>query len=469
MAGSSRGDAVDPVTPVVAEGNPRILVVSDGPVGTRMAAPGIRAYQVARTLHEQVPGARVTLAIPPGPRSDADLARLPFDAVIAGSREAASLAARHDIVVAGRLSLATIPRSFGRRMVLDLYTPHVTEWANAMRWLAKRHRRAALDARRKHLLLELTAADLVLCANGRQRDFFAGVMGTMGMITPQEFDADTSLRSRLAIAPLGIRPHAPPPQTGAIRRALPTIRESDTVLLWNGTIIEWYDVETLLRAMRTVCDERADVKLIFLGTDYPQARAGKRGGIGAGAVREAIDLASELRLLDEHVFFNHGWADDEMAEAFLVEADAAVSTYFDNLETHYSFRVRYLDQLWASLPMVCTAGDEVSEMVARRGLGIAVPAQDMSALVEAIRRMTDAAFRNTCRRNIATAREEFRWERTLRPLIDVCREPPRTPGKGARWFPLAYRTADWFAAEAYEKLRFAYPKKVTGRGHSGLD
>lgn len=469
MAGTSRGDPMDPMTPAASVLQPRILVVSDGPVGTRMAAPGIRAYHVARTLHEHVAGARVTLAIPPGPRSDADLARLPFDSVIAGPREAALLAASNDIVVAGRLSLAAIPRSFGRRMVLDLYTPHVTEWANAMRWLAKRHRRAALDARRKHLLLELTAADLVLCANGRQRDFFAGVMGTMGMITPQEFDADTSLRSRLAIAPLGIRPHAPPPRTGAIRRIFPAIRETDTVLLWNGTIIEWYDVETLLRAMRTVCDERDDVKLIFLGTDYPQARAGKAGAIGAGAVREAIDLARDLRLLDEHVFFNHGWADDDMVEAFLVDADAAVSTYFDNLETHYSFRVRYLDQLWASLPMICTAGDEVSEMVAGRGLGIAVPAQDTSALVEAIQRVTDAAFRDTCRRNMTVAREEFRWERTLRPLIDLCRDPTPTPGKGARWFPLAYRTAGWFAAEAYEKLRFAYPKKVSGRGHSGLD
>lgn len=445
----------------------RILVISDGPVGTRMAAPGIRAFNIARTLHEQVMGAQVTLAVPPGPRSDVDPASHPFVITIAAPADVAELADAADIVVAGRLPLAVLPRAAGRRVVLDLYTPHVTEWANMMRYLGKNHRRAALDARRKHLLLELAAADLVLCANGRQRDFFAGVMGTMGMISPSDFETDPSLGSRIAVAPLGIRPHEPPARSGAIRRVFRAIREADTVLLWNGTIIEWYDVETLLRALRAVCDERDDVKLVFLGTDYPQAKEGAGGSIGAGAVRDAVELARELDLLDRHVFFNHGWADDATSEAFLADADAAVSTYFDNLETHYSFRVRYLDQIWASLPMICTRGDEVAEMVERRGLGITVAAKDQAALAAAIRRMTDAGAREAFRANLHV-REEYRWERTLRPLIEFCARPAESRDKAGRWLPLAYRTADWFVAEAHEKVRFAYRKKLTGRGHSGL-
>lgn len=446
----------------------RILVISDGPVGTRMAAPGIRAFHVARTLQERVPDARVTLAVPSGPRTDVDTSAHPFEIVLADSGEVAELAASGDVVVAGRLPVGALARTLGRRIVLDLYTPHVTEWANMMRYLGKNHRRAALDARRKHLLLELTAADLVLCANGRQRDFFTGVMGTMGMIAPADFDADPTLRSRIAIAPLGIRPHEPPPRSGAIRRAFPSVRESDTVLLWNGTIIEWYDVETLLRALRSICDERDDVKLVFLGTDYPQAKDGAGGSIGAGAVRDAVDLAQKLDLLDRHVFFNHGWADDATSEAFLADADAAVSTYFDNLETHYSFRVRYLDQIWASLPMICTRGDEVADMVERRSLGITVPARDQAGLADAIRRMTDPAARDAFRANLHVAREEFRWERTLRPLIDFCSRSEAAPAKADRRLTLAYRTADWFVAEAHEKLRFAYRKKLLGRGHSGL-
>lgn len=446
----------------------RVLVVSDGPVGSRMAAPGIRAFHIARTLHEHVHGARVTLAVPPGPRSDVDRTSNPFEIVLANSGDVAELAAISDIIVAGRLPVSVLTRSLGRRIVLDLYTPHVTEWANMMRYLGKNHRRAALDARRKHLLLELTAADLVLCANGRQRDFLAGVMGTMGMITPEDFDADPTLCSRIAIAPLGIRPREPKGRSGAIRRAFPAIRETDTVLLWNGTIIEWYDVETLLRALRTICDERDDVKLVFLGTDYPQAKEGAGGSIGAGAVRDAVDLARDLDLLDRRVFFNHGWADDTTSEAFLADADAAVSTYFDNLETHYSFRVRYLDQIWASLPMICTRGDEVAQMVERRSLGVTVPAKDQAALVAAIRRMTDPAARDDFRSNLRVVREEFRWEHTLGTLIAFCSELGEARDKADRRLPLAYRTADWFVAEAHEKLRFAYRKKLTGRGHSGL-
>ena len=185
-----------------------------------------------------------------------------------------------------------------------------------------------------------------------------------------------------------------------------------------------------MRALRTICDERDDVKLVFLGTDYPQAKEGAGGSIGAGAVRDAVDLARDLDLLDRHVFFNHGWADDATTEAFLADADAAVSTYFDNLETHFSFRVRYLDQIWASLPMICTRGDVVSEMVERRSLGVTVPAKDQAALVAAIRRMTDPAARDDFRSNLRVVREEFRWEHTLGTLIAFCSEFRRSTRQG---------------------------------------
>lgn len=448
-----------------------ILCVSLGPVGTRMAAPGIRAFNMARVLQEQVPGARVTLAVPPGDASDLDASSLPFRVTQAAGSDLARLAMESDIIISGSLPTELIPAAARRRFVLDMYSPLVTEWATMSRWVGKRHRRAMLEAKRKHLMMELTVADLVLCANERQRDFVAGIMGTHGMLTPEQVERDHTLRSRIDIAPLGIRPSEPVRRANVMRGVRPGFGEHDLILLWNGTIIEWYDVETLLRAVATVRATRPDVKLVFLGTAYPQAKRGfESKSIGAGAVDDAKALARELDLLDTHVFFNEGWADAATTEQHLLESDIGVSTYFDNLETHFSFRVRYLDLFWASLPIICTQGDVVSEIVEERGLGAAVPANDVPALADAILRLADPAMRAACRSRLDAVREEYRWERTLAPVIDFCASPPRYgPERLNRLWPLAVRSVDWAISEAHEKLRFSYRKKLLGRGYTGLE
>src|SRR5205085_2342128 len=105
------------------------------------------------------------------------------------------------------------------------------------------------------------------------------------------------------------------------------------------------------------------------------------------------------------------WASDDEAEDYLLESDIGVCTYWENLETRYSFRVRYLDLFWAGVPIVCTAGDIVAEMVEARGLGVTVKESDVEGLVTAIRRLADdASLRASCRASLAVVREEFRWE-----------------------------------------------------------
>jgi glycosyltransferase involved in cell wall biosynthesis len=211
-----------------------------------------------------------------------------------------------------------------------------------------------------------------------------------------------------------------------VRGVWPGIREEDTILLWNGTIIEWYDVESLVRAVHRLSRERDDIRLFFLGTEYPgsgEARTGQ--GLSAGATRSAIRMCEELGILDRFVFFNFDWVDYDDTANYLLEADIGVCTYFDNLETRYAFRSRVLDLLWTELPIVCTQGDVLAELVASRPLGIAVAERDEDALVGAIRRLADdKAFVKECKRNLKQAKEEYRWEKVLEPLVDYCSRPP---------------------------------------------
>ena len=180
------------------------------------------------------------------------------------------------------------------------------------------------------------------------------------------YDEDPALHKLIEPAPHGIRPDPLPEHaTPAVRGVYAGISATDKLLIWNGGIIDWYDPATLLRAMAKIREHRDDVKLVFVGGAYPGL-----GSVGLGArFNEAIELSKELGLYNSHVFFDVSWVPYERMKDYMVEADLAVCTYFNNLETHFSFRTRFVDVFWAELPLVCTEGDVLADMVRDRESG----------------------------------------------------------------------------------------------------
>jgi hypothetical protein len=157
--------------------------------------------------------------------------------------------------------------------------------------------------------------------------------------------------------------------------------------------------------------------------------------------RRVMQLADELGLRDRSVVFNTTWVPYERRQDFLLEADVGVSMHFQHLETRLSFRTRMLDYIWADLPIVATEGDAFAEWIERTGTGRVVPAEDPSAIVEAmVGLLGDDAERETCAARIRAEQSAFTWERALRPLVDYCadpwfardiagqKDPTRTPG-----------------------------------------
>jgi hypothetical protein len=143
---------------------------------------------------------------------------------------------------------------------------------------------------------------------------------------------------------------------------------------------------------------------------------------------EAVALAHELGLVGTHVFFNEDWVDYDDRHNYLLEADVGVSTHLDHVETEFSFRTRLLDYLWASLPIVATAGDSLAALVEANDIGIAVPAGDVDALEAALfRLLDDETFNRSCRAAIERIVPEYRWSTVLEPLLEFCRVPTRAP------------------------------------------
>jgi glycosyltransferase involved in cell wall biosynthesis len=427
--------------------NPRILVMTRYHTGRKMASPGIRAYHIARVLAENVPGARVTLAT--ASAEEIASSGLPFGAVPYSAGALTTAVRESDIVIGSRYPLYLFPLLYTKRVVLDMFTPSITEWIELSRWIWRAN--VMLERLARDLFLQMALADFILCANDRQRDLYFGMMSALGRVTPEVYDDDRSLTQLFGLAPYGVRPNEPQHTRRVLKGVWPGIAETDTVLIWNGAIIEWYDVETLIRAIHRISRERNDIKLFFLGTEHPDNPSATTtlGGLGGGTQRFAYDLARELDLVDRFVFFNFGWVDYDDTANYLCEADIGVCTYFESLETHFSFRSRFLDLLWTELPILCTRGDVWAQLVERRPLGVAVPERNEDAMVEAILRLADdRAFREQCKANLRREKEAHRWERVLEGLVDYCSRPAGQAKKRSRLPLLTSALASSLAANA---------------------
>lgn len=395
---------------------PRILILARGYLGSHMSAPGIRATAQARVLAENVPGAQVTLA---GPNADFEQ---PADGAYTltrwSTRNVMQLVARHDIIISSMFPPhvgAFFPK---KRFVVDLFSQYAMEWMEVgLQHYQGHHLSAWVNRTRAVLSMQLTMADFVLTCNERQRDSYIGMMVSLGLISPNVYDNDDSLRRYIDSAPHGIRRELPEEHPPILRGVREGFGRDDKIIIWNGGIIQWYDPATLLEALHRL--GRDDIKLLFLGAAYPGI---KELGVGV-RFQDAKAIARRNGQLDRTVFFEEGWVSHEVAKRYVQEADISVCTYFDNLETRYSHRTRFVDLIWAELPFICTHGDVLAEEVERNGWGMVVPEEDPAALALAIEKLIDDdAFRAQCRANLAAARPSLQWEETMKPLIRFCSE-----------------------------------------------
>ncbi|HEX7095981.1 MAG TPA: glycosyltransferase [Acidimicrobiales bacterium] len=409
-------DALD----VAAAFGPRrkILVVTGDNLTPRMAGPAIRAWQIACTLSREHD---VTLVSTVG----CDLRHPDFATGTVDPERMAELEAWCDIVVFQGYIMHEYPviAASKKIIVVDVYDPFHLEQLEQARDLGEEERRNTVLAATHVLNQQLSRGDFFLCASEKQRDFWLGQLAAVGRINPVTYDASPSLTGLIDLAPFGVSDEPPVHTRAAIKGVVPGIGADDEVILWGGGIYNWFDPLTLIRAVDKLRVRRPNVRLFFMGVQHPNPNVPEMR-----MVVQARRLATELGLVDTHVFFNEQWVEYDDRQNYLLEADVGVSTHFDHIETAYSFRTRILDYLWASLPVVTTAGDSLAGLIASAPAGLTVPAEDVDALEDALFRiLDDAELRARCRANAAAIAEDLRWSKVLRPLVEFCRNPRRAP------------------------------------------
>nr|WP_255633399.1 glycosyltransferase [Demequina sp. TTPB684] len=394
------------------------MIITGSSLGERLAGPAIRARAMARVLAHD--GHEVTLATTAS--LDADASEDAFRSVALRPGDNTGFVALErtvDLIVFQGHAMEQFRSlaSTDRVVVVDAYDPMHLEMLEQ----GREEPRATWDlmVRSRVALLnhQLVRADMVLCASARQRSFYLGQLAALGRISPTTYENDPALERLIAIAPFGLEAEPPVVTRPAVRGVVPGIGDETRIVIWGGGVYSWFDPLLLIRAVHALAQRRPQTALVFLGTRHP-------GQQPMGVVKEAIDLAEELGTLGNSVIFNEDWVPYDERGSFLREANAGVSTHHAHVETEFSFRTRILDYLWAGLPMVVTEGDTFADLVRDERLGVAVPAGDLDALVDALETVLyDADFADAARARVAEVRERYLWETTLEPLRRIAREP----------------------------------------------
>lgn len=404
----------------------RILIITGDRLGTKMAGPAIRCWEMATVLSDA--GCEVTLA------SISEPEKFSNDFKVTGVNEAGGidvLLNSTDVVIFQGFVMFHYPQIIDLEIpvLVDLYDPFHIEAMTQRKHELDWQRYATANSDRQIIDDQLRRGDFFVCASEKQRDLWLGHLAMVKRINPATFDADESLRSLIDVAPFGMPTIPPSKHTDRVLRGVVDgINDDDFLLVWGGGIYNWFDPLTLINAVAKVVKTRPNVKLWFMGSAHPNPDVPKMQ-----MSANAFNLADELGLLGTHVFFNEGWIDYDHRADYLLEANVGVSTHFEHLETRYSYRTRILDYIWSALPIIATEGDTLSDLTAMRTLGIAIPPEDVDALADAIIRLhDDQEFYATCKANLEQIRTEMTWEKSLEPIVHFCLDPKRAPDVGHR-------------------------------------
>ena len=395
----------------------RVLVPIAEPIGGQMSAVGIRQLEVGRALASHCD---VTFASTAETNDDCHGVSIVRCRTHADFR---ALLRDHDVLYTLGLNAdryLDVVRS-GIRVVLDLYTPLAFEvmecWPEVPDAVMEPlHRRSV-----RWTLAQLAQADFIICASEPQKDLWLGMMNAAGVLTVGESRRDPGWHERIAVVPFGVPDERPQARGHPLRDRLPALSNSDFLLLWSSNVLAWQDPDTLIRAMAVVREQNPKIRLVFLGIGEPKPTNGSMYDNAKLPTKRTRILADELGLTNQTVFFMSERVPYREIGMYYRDADAAVATYPDSLETRICLGSRLLDYLWAGLPMIVSGVRLQREFVEGQGLGLVAPPHDVAKLASAILQVKyEVANGSYAPLVFEQAMERLRWSRVVDPIVTYC-------------------------------------------------
>lgn len=403
----------------------RVLVISPDVVGKKMAGPGMRYVEVARVLGGEFD---TTLAI----GIEGSTALDPIEGVKLTSYnhidQLKTLIDSSDVLFCQMFdrNAATYAIEQGKRIVYDFYNALPVETVGAEK-ISGFTNPADKDREYIELLRYFRfccqTGSYFVCSNERQRDWWLGFMMANQGLLPSNLDT-REVQDIIGYATFGMEAGEPQQTHHPIKGKL--TGKNDFVLLWAGGIWDWFDAITPITAVANLAKQHPDIKLVFYGVVHPNKHVGRPKNVD-----RSIEHAKKLGVYQKNVIFLEDWVPAGERSNYLLDADVAISSHIESLETRYAFRTRILDHFWTKLPSIVTSGDWFADYISSRNLGIATPCKDIDATEAAILSLYEnkQQYKDIVA-NIETAREDWRWGNTLKDLTNYIRHyDARAPRK----------------------------------------
>ncbi|MDH5541627.1 MAG: hypothetical protein OEY64_01550 [Nitrospinota bacterium] len=265
---------------------------------------------------------------------------------------------------------------------------------------------------------QISSGDFFICSNERERDYYLGILTMTGKLRPEEYGKGENFNSVIDIAPFGIPRKKPPKGKNILRGKIEGVGKNDFLIIWGGSLWNWYDSLTPVRAMARLVKTSPRAKLVFIPSHHPALKKPSE------MYTKTLNFAKRKGLLNKNVFFHSEWVPYEEHGYYLTEADAGIATFPNHIENRFSFRIRLMDYIWGSLPILTNPGNTLSDLVEKRSLGYVVPCGDDKALAEKIRLLAARpSLSKAIRKNIEAVKNDFYWEKVLKPLAGFFKEP----------------------------------------------
>ena len=216
---------------------------------------------------------------------------------------------------------------------------------------------------------------------------------------------------------------------------------------------------TLVDAIAGIDDPT--IKACFLAGPHPTPEVP-----AMAMANRARDRAREHGIDGTRVVFADRWVPYDERAGWLLDADVAVSLAGRHLETTFAFRTRLLDSMWAGLPIVCSDGDSLADLVQRHDLGRVVPPADPEVLAAAIVSLRDPHCYADARRALHELAPSYTWARVAAPIVEFCRRPTISPDRVAHR-PAQPRSAGARAARTGQALA-RRGRELVRRGSAAL-
>ena len=191
------------------------------------------------------------------------------------------------------------------------------------------------------------------------------------------------------------------------------------MIISTGSFNSWFDPETLYKGLEYSMGKSDSIRFTATGGLLPYA---------AERYEIFLDLVEHSPFRNR--FEMKGWVSKEELEEIQKSASAAVYTDIPGGETFLGARTRAIDWINRGIPVVCTAGAEISDDIRSFGLGIVAEQGNWQALGEAFLALEKQP---EIRSSIVEAQSVWRhgagsMENVFRPLVSWCSNPMRLGG-----------------------------------------